>query len=94
MMIRNGLYCLLTAIIAFLLCSVFAGIAMLYEWVGLVALASGLVAVSLFITGLGWALREVTCSITPLEEETAYLQVLSSQYSAKLQERTKLKIAE
>ena len=93
-MVRNGLYCLLAAIIAFLLCSVFAGIAMLYDWFGLVALASCLVAVCLFITGLGWALREVTCAISPLEEETAYLHVLSSRHSLKTQERTKLKIAE
>jgi len=93
-MVRNGLYCLLAAIIAFLLCSVFAGIAMAYDWFGLVALASGLVAVCLFITGLGWALREVTCAISPLEEETAYLQVLSSQHTLKRQERAKLKIAE
>lgn len=93
-MIRNGLYCLLTAIVAFLICSVCAGIAMVYDWFGLVALASGLVAVCLFITGLGWALREVACAISPLEEETAYLLVLSSQHSLKRQQRAKLKIAE
>ena len=93
-MVQNGLYCLLGAIVAFLLCSVFAGVAMLYEWFGLAALASGLVAVCLFIVGLGWAVREVTNALTPLEEETAYLQALTSQHSSKSQERTRLKIAE
>jgi len=92
-MIRNGLYCLLAAIAAFLLCSVFAGFAMLYDWFGLVALASGFVAVCLFIVGLGWAVREVTCTLSPVEEETAYLKVLTSQHLLKSQARTKLKIA-
>jgi len=92
-MIRNGLYFLLAAIIAFLLCTVFAGFAMWYDWFGLVALASGFVAVCLFIVGLGWALREVTWSLSPLEEETAYLKVLTSQHVVKSQERAKLKIA-
>jgi|GEM_PF-4810740 len=78
---------------AFLLCAVFAGVAMLYEWFGLAALASGLVAVCLFIVGLGWAVREVTNALTPLEEETAYLKALTSQHSSKSHERTKLKIA-
>jgi len=92
-MIQNGLHCLLAAIVAFLLCSVCAGVAMLHDWFGLVALASGFVAVCLFITGLGWAVREVTCALSPLEEETAHLRVLTSQYLLKSQERTKLKIA-
>lgn len=93
-MVQKGLYCLLAAIVAFLLCAVCAAVAMLYDWVGLVALASGLVAVCLFIAGLGWAVREVTCALSPLEEETAYLQALTSQQLLKSQERTRLKIAE
>jgi len=92
-MVQKGLYCLLAAIVAFLLCSVCAGVAMVYDWFGLVALASGFVGVCLFIAGLGWAVREVTCALSPLEEETAYLQVLTSQQLLKSQERTKLKIA-
>jgi len=92
-MIQNGLHCLLAANVAFLLCSVCAGVAMLHEWFGLVALASGFVAVCLLITGLGWAVREVTCALSPLEEETAHLRGLTSQYLSKSQERTKLKIA-
>jgi hypothetical protein len=93
-MVQKGLYYLLAAIVAFLLCAVCAGVATLYDWVGPVALASGLVGVCLFVAGLGWAVREVTCALSPLEEETAYLQALTSQQSVKSQERTKLKIAE
>jgi hypothetical protein len=93
-MVQKGLYCLLAAIVAFLLCAVCAGVATVCDWVGPVALASGLVGVCLFVAGLGWAVREVTCALSPLEEETAYLQALTSQQSVKSQERTKLKIAE
>jgi hypothetical protein len=93
-MIQKGLYSLLSAIIAFLLCSIFAGIAIVYEWFGIVAIASGLVAVCLFIRGLRWAVREVTCAISPLEEEATYLQSLRSQYSSKPEEKIKLRIAE
>jgi hypothetical protein len=93
-MVQNGLYCLLAAIAGFLLCAVCAAAAVLCDWLGLVALASCLVAVCLFIAGLGWAVREVTCALSPLEEETAYLQALTSQQLLKSQERTKLKIAE
>ncbi len=63
-------------------------------WVGPVALAAGLGGVCLFIAGLGWAVREVTCALSPLEEETAYLQALTSQQLLESHERTKPKIAE
>jgi len=92
-MVQNGLYCLLAAIVAFLLCAVFAAAAMLCDWLGLVALASGLAAVCLFVTGLGWAVREVACALSPVEEETVYLQTLTAQF-LKSQERTRLKLAE
>jgi hypothetical protein len=93
-MIQKGLCCLLSAIIAFLSCSVFAGVALVYEWFGIVALSMGLIAVCLFITGVRWAVREVTCAISPLEEEATYLHALRSQYSSKHEEKIKLRIAE
>ncbi len=93
-MIQNGLYCLLAAIVAFLLCSVCAGLAIVYDRLGVVALVSGFSGVCLFIAGLGWAVREVTCALSPLEQETAYLKALSSQFLLKTRERIQLKIAE
>ena len=93
-MVQKGLYCLLAAIVAFLLCAVCAGAATVCAWVGPVALASGLGGVCLFIAGLGWAVREVACALSPLEEETAYLQALAAQQMVESHERTKLKIAE
>ena len=91
-MIQNGLCCLLGAIVALLLCTVFAGFAVVFEWFGPVALATGFLAVCLFIVGLGWGLREVLWAMSPLEEETAYLEVLRSQHVAKSQERAKPEI--
>ena len=82
------------AAVAFLLCAVCAGAATVCAWVGPVALASGLGGVCLFIAGLGWAVREVACALSPLEEETAYLQALAAQQMVESHERTKLKIAE
>ena len=40
--IQKGLYCLLAAIAAFLLCSLFAGATELHEWVGLVSRQSSI----------------------------------------------------
>lgn len=92
--IQHGLYCLLAAIAAFLLCSLFAGATVLYEGVGMVALGMGVLGVSLFLVGLGWAMRELTLSLTPLEEESAYLEVLTAHHLAKSPSGKRLTIAE
>jgi len=92
--IQKSLYCLLAAIAAFLLCSLCAGATVLHESVGVVALGMGLLGLFLFLVGLGWAMRELTLSLTPLEEESAYLQVLTAHHLAKLQGGTRLKVAE
>jgi len=92
--IQKSLYCLLAAIAAFLLCSLFAGATVLHEWVGMVALGMGVLGLSLFLVGLGWAMRELTLSLTPLEEESSYLQVLTAHHLAKLQSGKRLKVAE
>ena len=92
--IQKGLYCMLAAIVVFLLCSLFSGASVLHEWIGMVALGMGFLGISLFLVGLGWAIRELTLSLTPLEEETAYLEVLTAHYMAKSQGGHKLKIAD
>jgi len=92
-MIQKGLYCLLAAIAAFLLCSLFAGATVLHEWVGMVALGMGFLGLSLFLIGLGWAMRELTLSLIPLEEESAYLEVLTAHHLAKSQDGKMLKVA-
>jgi uncharacterized protein YunC (DUF1805 family) len=92
-MVRNGLYCLFAAIVALLLCSVFAGLATLHDGFGVAALALGFVGVCLFVGGLGWAVREISCALSPIEEETAYLKVLTTQHGFASQTRSKLKIA-
>jgi hypothetical protein len=92
--IQKGLSCLLAAIAAFLLCSLFSGATVLHEWVGMVALGMGFLGLSLFLVGLGWAMGELTLSLTPLEEETAYLEVLTAHRLAKSQGGKRLKVAE
>jgi hypothetical protein len=92
--IQKGLYCLLAAIAALLLCSLFAGATVLCEWAGLVALGMGCLGLSLFLAGLGWALRELILSLTPLEEESAYLDVLTAHHLAKSQGGKRRKLAD
>lgn len=92
--IQKSLFCLLAAIAAFLLCCLCAGATVLHESVGMVALGMGCLGLSLFLVGLGWAMRELTLSLTPLEEESAYLQVLTAHHLAKLPCGKRLKVAE
>lgn len=82
--IQKGLYCLLAAVAAFLLCSLFAAVAVLRTEFNFVALAMHFVGLSLFLAGIGWAIRELTLSITPLDEENAYLQTVTADHLAKL----------
>lgn len=82
-MIKNGLYCLLAAIAAFLFCSVFAGAAELNEWLGTAALGLGILGIGLFLNGLRWAMREISLSLSPLEQENAHLKVVTAHYLAK-----------
>jgi len=84
-MMRKGLYYLLMSIGVFLLCSLFTGATALHEWVGMVALGMHFLGLSLFLVGLGWAMRELTLSLTPLEEESAYLKVLAAHHLEKSQ---------
>jgi hypothetical protein len=92
--IQKGLYCLLAAIAAFLLCCLCVGVTELHEWVGLVALAMFFLGLSLFLVGLGWAMWELKLSLSPLEEESTYLKTLAALYRAKSHGGNRLKVAE
>lgn len=91
--IQKGLYCLLSAVLAFLICSLLGAAAVLHESVGVVALGMHVLGLSLFLVGIGWAIRELTLSLTPLEEESAYLEILTAQHVAKSQTIQKIKVA-
>jgi hypothetical protein len=67
---------------------------MSHQWVGIVALGMGFLGLSLFLVGLGLGMRKLTLSLTPLEEENAYLEVLKAHHVAKAQGEKKLKVAE
>lgn len=81
--IRRGLYCLLSAVVAFLSCSVFAAAAVVYEPFNAPALAAYFVGLVLFIAGIGWAMRELKLSIAPLNEESIYLETLAADHLSK-----------
>lgn len=91
--VQKGLYCLLSAVMAFLLCSLFAAVAVLYKQFSMIALGMHFIGLSLFLSGIGWAIRELTLSITPLDEENAYLESVTANHMARLHGK-KLKIAE
>lgn len=91
--IQKGLYCLLSAVLAFLTCSLLTAAAVLHESVGVVALGMHVLGVSLFLAGIGWAVRELTLSLTPLEEESAYLDALTAQHKARPQSGQKVRVA-
>ena len=93
-MIKKALYCLLSAIAAFLFCSVFAGAAELGEWISSAALAMGVIGVGLFLVGLAWAMRELSLSLSPLEQEGAHLKVVTAHYLAKSRNSKRFKIVE
>jgi hypothetical protein len=49
--------------------------------------------ISLSFAGIGWAIRELTLSLTPLEEESAYLEVRSGKPLARNQAIPQAKMA-
>jgi hypothetical protein len=91
--IQNSLYCLLSAILAFLFCSLLTAATELRASIGMVALGMHVVGVILFIAGIGWAIRELTMSLTPLEEESACLEVLTTHYKARPGSRKTFRVA-
>lgn len=82
--IRRGLFCLLSAILAFLMCSLLAALAAFHASFGLVALGMHIAGLALFLAGVGWAIRELALSLSPLEEESTYLQTLTAQRLVRL----------
>ena len=91
--VQKGLYCLLSAVVAFLLCSLLAAVAVQYKQISMIALGMHFIGLLLFLSGIGWAIRELTLSLTPLDEENAYLESVTANHMAKLNVK-KLKLAE
>jgi hypothetical protein len=91
--IQKGLYCLLSAVLAFLLCSFFAAAAVLHERIGVLAIVMHMLGLSLFLIGIVWAIGELTHSLTPLEEESSYLETLTAHRLASSQSLKRLRMA-
>jgi hypothetical protein len=73
-MVQRGLFCLLSSVIAFLGCSIFAAASEWIEYFGTAAIVMHLLGLLLFVTGIGWAMRELLISISPLDEEHAFIE--------------------
>jgi hypothetical protein len=86
--VQKGLVSLLGACLSFLSCSFLAGAAVMDPAFGAIALVSQGVGLFLFALGVGWALRELMHSLTPLEEESDYLRALTQQYEPHVSEGT------
>ena len=93
-MIQRGLYCLLGAIAAFLVCALFSGATAWNPSFGVAALLTGFSGIVLFLVGLAWAMGELARSLTPLEEETAYLKFVAAHCQSQLPTEKRLKFAE
>lgn len=91
--IQKSLFCMLAAISAFLLCSLFAGATVLNEWFGIAVVGTSVLGIALFLSGIGLAMRELSLSLTPLEEENAYLESVKVHRLAKQKSGRHLKIA-
>lgn len=93
-MVKNGLNSLLTAIAAFLFCSVLTGAEELNDWIATAALGMWILGVLLFIVGLSWAMWELSLSLEPLEAEKQHLKVVTEIYLAKSRCARTRKVAE
>jgi hypothetical protein len=91
--IQRGLYCLMSAILAFLSCSLLTPATEFHVSMGMLAIGIYVLGVLLFIAGIGWAIRELALSLIPLEEESACLNLLTAQHQAKSQVETRPKLA-
>ena len=91
--IQKGLSYLLASIAAFLFCSLFSGVSVIFEWVGIVAIGCGFIGTISFLLGICWAMKELNLSLTPLEEERVYLELLTTHHLEKPQSLNGLKIA-
>lgn len=79
-MVQKGLFCLLASVVAFLSCSFFSALGVWSADFGVVAVIVYFLGLLLFAAGIGWAIRELTMSITPLDEVNLFLEVATAQH--------------
>jgi hypothetical protein len=82
--VRNGLYCLLSAVVAFLFCSLFAAASVMREELSILALTAHIVGLLLFVAGVCWAICELMLSIAPVDDQSNYLETAFVSHFAKL----------
>jgi len=77
---------------AFLICSLLGAATVFHESFGLVALGMHVLGLLLFLAGISWAIWELRLSLTPLEEERAYLEIWTAQQAATPQRHQQIKM--
>lgn len=85
--IQKGLFCLLSSVVAFLGCSIFSAATVLHEQFGAAAVISHITGLLLFIFGIGWAIKELMMSISPLDDVSNYLEAAVSSHLLQLERR-------
>lgn len=93
-LVRRGLFCLLAAVAAFLVCSLLGVAATLHPALGVAALVVHVVGLVLFLAGIGWAARELALSLTPMEEEAAHLEMMAARNGDRSHDLPPLRIVE
>ena len=87
-----SLYCLLSAIAMFVLCSFFAAASTvadaLHDPLSYVAFSCFLLGLGLFLASILLALAELTRSLRPMEEENAYLDFYTAKLSSQVATRS------
>lgn len=78
--IQKGLFCLLLSIVSFLGCSILSAASVLNEHFVVAAVIAHVGGLVLFIVGIGWAIRELSMSISPLDEVSSYLDAEVSSH--------------
>jgi hypothetical protein len=91
--IQHGLYCLLSAALAFLACALFEATRGLHDSFVTAAVILHVLGLALFMAGILWAMRELTLSLSPLAEEDAYLETITTNRLAQLPGGRNLRIA-
>lgn len=89
--VQKGLFCQLGAVLAFLLCSSVVTVSTIFEQMAFVAMGLQAVGLSLFAVGIGWAIRELSLSLIPLEEESAYLKTLTLHHQDRKRSEHKIR---
>ncbi len=91
--VQQGLYYLLATVLAFLVCSILVTASAIIPSLMFTAIGMQILGLILFAAGIGWAIQELTLSLTPLEEESAYLEILTMHHQSRTGGSSEIRVA-